>query len=129
MENNDFDPLNNPLVKEGKVEEINIGKEPKVEEFIRHFPVDDNNKGTISYVEKISVLKNGEWAYDTYIRSNDDITEDVVIEYINKLEKGEYEVGDISYEFYGGPPIGRQMYEIREIEGDNVWVVNLKTNS
>jgi hypothetical protein len=128
MENNDFDPLNNPLVNDEVIEEINMGKDPLVEQFVKHFPINDNYNGTISYVEKISVLKNGEWSYDTYIKSNNDITEEVVIEYINKLEKGEYEVEDISYEFYGGPPVGRQMYFPSEIEGDNVWVVNLKVN-
>lgn len=128
MENNDFDPLNNPLVNSDSINEINVGKDPIVQQFINKFPVDDNKKGLISYTEKISVLKNGEWAYDTYIRSNNDITKETVIEYINKLEKNDYEVQDISYEFYGGPPMGTQMYDIREINGDNVWVVNMKVN-
>jgi hypothetical protein len=128
MENNDYDPLNNPLVNYDSIDEINVGKDPIVQQFINKFPVDDNKKGLISYTEKISVLKNGEWAYDTYIRSNNDIIKETVIEYINKLEKNEYEVQDISQEFYGGPPMGTQMYDIHEINGDNVWVVNLKVN-
>jgi len=129
MEYNDFDPLNNPLVNpKKKIDDINTGKDPIVQQFIDKFPVDDNKKGLISYSEKITVLKNGEWAYDTYIRSNNDITKESVIEYINKIEKNEYTVQDISYEFHGGPPMGTQLYDIHEITGDNVWVVNLKIN-
>lgn len=123
-----FDPLNNPLVNYNYKYNINTGKDAKVQEHINKFPIDDSKKGLLSYVEKISVLKNGEWSYDTYIRSNDDITKGIVIDYINKLENGDYEVQDISYEFYGGHPMGTKLYDVHEIEGENVWVVNLKAN-
>ena len=127
MEQEKFDPLNNPLINYNYKYEINTGKDAKVQEYINKFPVNDD-KGLLSYVERISVLKNGEWNYDTYIRSNNDITKDIVIDYINKIEKGDYEVQDISYEFYGGHPMGTKMYDVHEIEGENVWVVNLKAN-
>ena len=128
MASENFDPLNNPLENKQKYPTIDTGKDPKVQRFLNKFPVDDSNKGIIYYSEKISVLKNGEWAYDTYIRSNKDITKEVVIDYINKLEKNEYEVQDISYEFYGGQPMGTSLFDIQEINGDNVWVVNMKVN-
>jgi len=128
MANEDFDPLNNPLVNNQNYDTLDTGKDPKVQQFINKFPVDDSNKGLIHYTEKISVLKNGEWAYDTYIRSNEDITKEIVINYINKLEKNEYEVQDISYEFYGGQPMGTSLFDVQEINGENVWVVNMKVN-
>lgn len=128
MAANNFDPLNNPLVNYNYKYEINTGKDPKVQQFLNKFPIDDNKKGLIVFAEKVSVLKNGEWSYDTYIKSNNDITKDTVIEYIKKLEKDDYDIQDISYEFYGGHPMGTKLFDIQEMQGEMVWVVNLKTN-
>lgn len=122
-----FDPLNNPLIDYSFKREINTGKDPKIQEFINKFPLKED-KGLIVYVEKISVLKNGEWSYDTYIKSNEDITKEIVIDYIKKLEGDDFDVQDISKEFYGGHPMGTELHDIQEIEGEDVWVVNLKTN-
>ena len=127
MAANNFNPLNNPLVNYNYKYEINTGKDPKVQQFINKFPSNDK-KGLLVYVEKVSILKNGEWSYDTYIKSNSDITKDTVIEYVNKLEKNEYDIQDITHEFYGGHPMGTELYDIQEMQGEMVWVVNLKTN-
>ena len=128
MASNNFNPLNNPLVNYDYKYEVNTGRDPKVQEIINKFPITDTKNGLLVYVEKVSILKNGEWSYDTYIKSNDDITKESVIEFVKKLEKDEYDIQDITYEFYGGHPMGTELFDIHEIEGEMVWVVNLKTN-
>ena len=78
----------------------------------------------IKYIEKIIVLVNNVWKYDTYIMDSD-ITENKVREFIlsnNKI----YKIKDVKYKFHGGPPMGTVMYNYKEIEGENVWIVNLK---
>ena len=121
----DFSPLDNTLVNNDIKKKTYIGSKPKIEHFINKFKVDDDDKGLIMYMEKIMVSRNGEWAYDTYIRANKTIDEKAVKKYISKLDK-DYEVMDISYEFHGGVPMGTLMLDYNEIQGDNVWVVNLK---
>lgn len=125
MEYEEFSPLDNTLIneKENK-KKLYVGVKPEVEKFIEKFPL-KNSKGYDNYIEKIMVLKNGEWQYDTYIRSNKSIDKKAVKKYISKLER-EYEIFDISYEFHGGPPMGVIMFDVKEIKGDNIWVVNLK---
>ena len=125
MEYEEFSPLDNTLIneKENK-KKLYVGVKPEVEKFIEKFPL-NKSQGYVNYIEKIMVLKNGEWQYDTYIRSNKSIDKKAVKKYISKLEK-EYEVFDISYEFHGGPPMGVIMFDYKEIKGDNVWVINLK---
>jgi len=78
----------------------------------------------VKYIEKIIVLVNKVWKYDTYIMDSD-ITENKVKEFIlSKDDK--FKIDSIKYEFHGGPPMGTVMFNYREIKGDNVWVVNLK---
>ena len=124
MEYEEFSPLDNTLFNKNNEKNLYVGIKPEVEKFIEKFPL-KNSLGYVNHVEKIMVLKNGEWNYDTYIRSNKSIDEKAVKKYISKLEK-EYEIFDISYEFHGGPPMGTIMFDYNEIKGDNIWVVNLK---
>ena len=125
MEYEEFSPLDNTLINEKEnIKKLYVGVKPEVEKFIEKFPL-NKSQGYVNYIEKIMVLKNGEWQYDTYIRSNKSIDKKAVKKYISKLEK-EYEIFDISYEFHGGPPMGVIMFDYNEIKGDNIWVVNLK---
>ena len=78
----------------------------------------------IKYIEKIIVLVNNVWKYDTYIMDSD-ITENKVREFILSNNK-KYKIKDVKYKFHGGPPMGTVMYNYKEIEGENVWIVNLK---
>lgn len=126
MEDEYFSPLDNTLVKDSK-NRVKSGIKPKAENYIEKFNIKDDVKGLITYTEKVMVLKNGEWDYDTYYTSIGDITKDDIKKYILKLEK-DYEIEDISHEFHGGPPMGTDMFDYNEIKGDNVWVVNLKAN-
>jgi|SaaInlStandDraft_6_1057023.scaffolds.fasta_scaffold10950_2 hypothetical protein len=121
----EFGPLDNTLIKNKYKKVTHIGSKPKIEHFINNFKVDDDNKGLLMHIEKIMVSRNGEWAYDTYIRANNTIDKKAVKRYITKLEN-EYEVEDIGYHFHGGPPMGTVMLDYNEIQGENVWVVNLK---
>lgn len=123
MEYEEFSPLDNTLINNNE-KLTNIGKKPIIEKFIDEFPI-NNDKGLTINVEKIMVLINGEWSFDTYIKSNNSISKKMVKKYILKLKK-DYEIEDISYEFHGGPPMGTKMVDYNEITGDNIWVVNLK---
>ena len=99
-----------------------------ISKFAKRFIVDDDTKYDSMYTEKITVLKNGEWQYDTYIRHNRSISKNSVKKFILGLEKG-YAIESIKYEFYGGPPMGTTMMDYNEIKGDNIWVVNLKPDA
>lgn len=124
MEYEEFSPLDNTLINDDYEKNSYIGTKPKIETFYNNFPLKDD-KGLVNHLEKIMVLKNGEWQYDTYMRANKTIDKRAVKRYISKLEN-EYEIFDISYEFHGGPPMGTVMLDYNEIQGDNIWVVNLK---
>lgn len=78
----------------------------------------------VKYIEKIIVLVNNNWKYDTYIMDSD-ITENKVKEFILSKDK-QFKIDKIKYEFHGGPPMGTVMFNYKEIKGENVWVVNLK---
>lgn len=80
----------------------------------------------VKYIEKIIVLVNNVWKYDTYIIDSD-ITENKVREFILSKDK-KYKIDSIKYRFHGGPPMGTIMFNYNEIKGDNVWIVNLKPN-
>ena len=121
----EFSPLDNTLIKDNYEKQTHIGSKPKIEQFIDKFNVKDDDKGLLTSVEKIMVSRNGEWAYDTYFRSNKTINKNAIKKYISELEK-DYEVEDVSYVFHGGPPMGTIMLDYNEIQGENVWVVNLK---
>ena len=125
MEYEEFSPLDNTLINEDYEKNGYVGTKPDIERFTDAFPLKKNQEGLVNHLEKIMVLKNGEWQYDTYIRSNKSIDKRAVKRYISKLEN-EYEVFDISYEFHGGPPMGVAMFDYNEIKGDNIWVVNLR---
>ncbi len=86
-----------------------------------------NDKTDSIYLEKISILKNDKWQYDTYIKDNKSITKSSVKKLVKKLEK-DYDIKKIDYEFYGGQPMGTQMVDYREIEGYHVWIVYLTPN-
>ena len=124
----EFEKFNNPLINYKHNDEINVGRDPKVQQLLNKFKINDDKNGLLVYIEKVSVLKNGEWSYDTYIKSNSDITKEDVIKFINNLEKNEFDILDISHEFYGGHPMGTNLFDIKEMQGEMVWVVNLKTN-
>ena len=81
---------------------------------------------SVKYIEKIIVLVNNVWKYDTYIIDSD-ITENKVKEFILSNDK-KYKIKSIKYEFHGGPPMGTIMFNYNEIKGDNVWIVDLKPN-
>lgn len=121
----DFSDLDNTLINDNYVKNTFNGSKPEIEKFLDKFKVNDDDRGNLMYVEKVLVLRNGEWAYDTYIRANKSISKNMVKRYVNNLEK-DYEVVEVSYEFHGGPPMGTTMMDYREIQGENVWVVNLK---
>ena len=125
MEYEEFSPLDNTLINEDYEKKVYVGTKPDIEKYTDAFPLKKNQEGLVNHLEKIMVLKNGEWQYDTYIRSNKSIDKRAVKRYISKLEN-EYEVFDISYEFHGGPPMGVEMFDYNEIKGDNIWVVNLR---
>ncbi len=124
MEYEEFSPLDNTLINPDYEEKTYMGTKPKIEKYYNKFPFKDD-KGLVTHIEKVMVLKNGEWQYDTYLKSNKTIDKRAVKRYISNLEN-EYEIFDISYEFHGGPPMGTTMFNYREIEGDNIWVVNLR---
>ena len=70
----------------------------------------------VKYIEKIIVLVNNVWKYDTYIIDSD-ITENKVKEFILSNDK-KYKIKSIRYEFHGGPPMGTVMFNYNEIKGD-----------
>ena len=121
-----YPPLDNTLINNNKLDQPYNGTKPKIEKFINKFPLKDDPGLTIN-VEKILILKNGEWAADTYIKSNKTIDKKAIKKYVSQLEK-DYEIVDVTYEFHGGPPMGTDMVDYNEIKGDNIWVVNMKPN-
>lgn len=78
----------------------------------------------VKYIEKVIVLVNNVWKYDTYI-TDSDITENKVKKFILSKNK-KYKIDSIKYKFQGGSPMGTVMFNYNEIEGENVWIVNLK---
>ena len=86
-----------------------------------------NDKTDSIYIEKISILKNDKWQYDTYIKDNRSISKSSVKKLVKKLEK-DYDVKEITYEFYGGQPMGTRMFDIKEIDGYHIWIVKLVPN-
>tara|TARA_Y100000589_G_C27147601_1_gene627523 strand:- start:235 stop:1113 length:879 start_codon:yes stop_codon:yes gene_type:complete len=101
-----------------------MGRTPEIEKFTSLFPMQQNT-GTTIYIDRISVSINGHFEYDTYIRANKTITEKMVKKYVESLSK-DYKVEDIKYVYQGGPPMANSFIDIKEVEGNNVWVVNLK---
>ena len=124
MEYEEFSPLDNTLIDDNIKNPTYAGSKRKIENIISNFEI-SNDKGLVTNIEKVIVLRNGEWDYDTYIKSNKTIDKRKVKRFISKIEK-DYEIQDINYEFYGGPPMGTLMLDPGEITGDNVWVINLK---
>ena len=126
MEYEEFENLDNNLINYNLKDEkkVNIFEPVNVEDYLNKMNLDESN-GAVIYYEKIQLLLNNEWYKDTYIKSNNDITKGMVKNYIKKLEP-DYKIKEIKYEFHGGPPMGTIMFDYREIEGDNVWVVNLE---
>ena len=68
---------------------------------------------------KVSIAKEYKWGLSNLVVCVD-------TNWIDCINSADLE--DISYEFYGGHPMGTKMYDVHEIEGENVWVVNLKAN-
>ena len=97
----------------------------KAADYDKNFNI--NEKTDTIYMEKISILKNNKWQYDTYIKDNKSITKHSVKNLVKKIEK-DYDVKNIDYEFYGGQPMGTKMYDYNEIQGYHIWIVNLVPN-
>lgn len=124
MEYEEFEEIDDNLLDHSKSEK-NFNMMPvKIEESLNKMNI-SNDKGLIINFDKIQILKNGEWHKDTYIKLNGDIKQSDVRKYVEKLEP-DYYTDEVNYEFHGGPPMGTVMFDYREIEGENVWVVNLK---
>ena len=124
MEYEEFEELDDNLMDHSKEDKKFNMKPVKIEENLVKMDI-SNDKGLIINFEKIQILRNGEWYKDTYLKSNDDIKQNDVKKYVEKLEPGYY-ADEINYEFHGGPPMGTIMFDYREIEGENIWIVNLK---
>ena len=124
MEYEEFEELDDNLMDHSKEDKKFNMKPVKIEENLVKMDI-SNDKGLIINFEKIQILKNGEWYKDTYLKSNDDIKQNDVKKYVEKLEP-DYYADEINYEFHGGPPMGTIMFDYREIEGENIWIVNLK---
>ena len=103
--------------------------ENKVDRLHNLQPLPRDTRGWIIDIEKITVLKNDEWSYDTYIKSNKTITKKMVTNFIKKKENdNRWDVYEISKEFHGGRPMGTTHFNTNEIMGDHIWVVKLKPN-
>ena len=124
MEYEEFEELNDNLIDHSKEDKKFNMKPVKIEENLVKMDI-SNDKGLIINFEKIQILKNGEWYKDTYLKSNNDIKQNDVKKYVEKLEP-DYYADEVNYEFHGGPPMGTIMFDYREIEGENIWIVNLK---
>lgn len=124
MEYEEFEELDDNLMDHSKEDKKFNMKPVKIEENLVKMDI-SNDKGLIINFEKIQILRNGEWYKDTYLKSNDDIKQNDVKKYVEKLEP-DYYADEINYEFHGGPPMGTIMFDYREIEGENIWIVNLK---
>ena len=123
MEFEEFDLLDNNLIDKKKIKSKN-GIIPDIEKYTNNF---DEKENSLNYIDKIIILKNGEYSSETYYKSNIDITKKKIKKYVIKLEP-EFLVEDITYEFYGGQPMGTTLFDYKDIKGENVWVVNLKPN-
>ena len=116
-----FNPLDNKLVnKEVLLPKFNIAR------FNKNFNLGDEGNDTL-YIEKISILKNGIWQYDTYIKRNKSISRRSVINFVKNIEN-EYDIISVDYEFYGSNPMGTSLYDPKEIDGYHIWIVNLRYN-
>lgn len=124
MEYEEFEELDDNLMDHSKEDKKFNMKPVKIEGNLVKMDI-SNDKGLIINFEKIQILRNGEWYKDTYLKSNDDIKQNDVKKYVEKLEP-DYYADEINYEFHGGPPMGTIMFDYREIEGENIWIVNLK---
>ena len=83
-----FNPLDNKLVsKKVLLPKFNIAR------FNKNFNLGDEGNDTL-YIEKISILKNGVWQYDTYIKRNRSISKKSVIDFVKKLENPDYYIQD-----------------------------------
>lgn len=100
---------------------------PISDNMTKYHPI-SNDRGLLVYNEKIMVLKNNEWAYDTYLKSNKTIDKKAIAKYINQIEKGKFEIDSIKYEFHGGVQMGINHENYKEIEGSNIWIVKMKPN-
>ena len=112
--NNQIDYTQN-LLEDGKDDKYNAMFDNKVDKLNKLQPLPKNTNGWIIDVERITVLKNDEWSYDTYIKSNSDITKDTVIEYVNKLEK-KYAGGGLAASPPSHPPNGTASKHKRKLK-------------
>ena len=86
MEYEEFSPLDNTLIDDNIKNPTYAGSKPKIENIISNFEI-SNDKGLVTHIEKVIVLRNGEWDYDTYIKSNKTIDKRKVKRFISKIEK------------------------------------------
>ena len=126
--NNQIDYTQN-LLEDGKDEKYNAMFDNKVDKLNKLQPLPKNTDGWIIDIERITVLKNDEWSYDTYIKSNKTITKNMVGDLIKKIENNNnWDIKEISKEFHGGRPMGTERIDLKEFNGDLIWVVKLKPN-
>ena len=126
--NNQIDYTQN-LLKDGKDDKYNAMFDNKVDKLNKLQPLPKDTNGWIIDVERITVLKNDEWSYDTYIKSNKTITKNMVGNLVKKIENNNnWDIKEISKEFHGGRPMGTERIDLKEFNGDLIWVVKLKPN-
>ena len=70
MEFEEFDLLDNNLIDKKKIKSKN-GIIPDIEKYTNNF---DEKENSLNYIDKIIILKNGEYSSETYYKSNIDIT-------------------------------------------------------
>ena len=78
-----YTPINVDTMNEDYEKNVYVGTKPDIERYTDAFPLKKNQEGLVNHLEKIMVLKNGEWQYDTYIRSNKSIDKRAVKKYIS----------------------------------------------
>jgi hypothetical protein len=90
---------------------------------IFHLPYNSNTY--IIYSIRLNVIKNGRWAYTTYIKYYRPITEKIVRRYICQREKSFMKIDKIYRVWDGGFEYGNH---ISDFKGQEAWNVELKTD-
>ena len=96
-----------------------------VKQLDKIFNLPKDSSGYIIYSMKLNVIKNGRWAYTTYIKYNRPITQKIVKRYIHKREKEFMKIDKIYRIWDGGFEYGNH---IEDFKGQEAWNVELKTN-
>lgn len=91
------------------------------------YDIPDNANEFVLYSKKINVIKNGHFAYSTYIKSKRPITKKQVKNFIKKKEKPYMKFEKISLIDDGGFVYG-SMGNIEDYESQESWNVELRTD-